>query len=184
MRIIYRLLIYGLLMVFLLNGCSSPRDKKVRANARVVSNEIEDIIGIDIIADSVQDGIRTPLGLPLEAKNGVIIGSLEIGKDEPDFTEAVSELRKIIRKPSNKYLCLLPKLWLRIRFKDSNYARYCMYMPDDTYMHFEFKGPVDIKSQTSEDEWKTEGFTLKSSKKFREILNRHLPPDWMMPQKR
>ncbi|WP_319586279.1 hypothetical protein [uncultured Desulfobulbus sp.] len=176
MRLLYMLLICGLMMVFLVEGCSSPGDKQAHANARIFSEEMNDIIGIDIIADSGQDEIRTQLELPVEAKKAIVIDSLDLGKDEPDFSEAVSELRSMIRKSSNKYLCLIPKIWLRIRFQGDNYARYCMYVPNDDYLRFEFIGPVDMKSE-KRDEWKQEGFSIKPNKKFSEIINRYIPED-------
>ena len=176
MRLLYILLLCGLMIVFLVVGCSSPGDKQAHANAKIFSEEMNDIIGIDIIADSIPDGIRTQLELPVEAKQAIVIDSLDLGKDEPDFSEAVSELRSMIRKSSNKYLCLIPKIWLRIRFQGDNYARYCMYVPNDDYLRIDLRGPIDMKSRKL-DEWKNEGFCIKPNKKFCEIINRYIPED-------
>lgn len=171
------LLICGLMMVFLVEGCSSPGEKQVRATAETISTKMDGAIGIDIIAVVMEGGVAAPLTLPNEAGKVSVVYSLEPGKDKAEFSVAISELKRMLRRPSNEICDCVTRLWLRIRFRDDDHAYYCMYDPDDTHFLFTLNGPVDLKAKVSDDEWKSEGVALKSSRKFREILNRHIPSD-------
>lgn len=175
------LLVLGFAIALLAEGCSRPGDDKARANAAVFSKEIEDIIGIDIIAAPKLGGKIFPLSLPEGAKDAVVIGSMDTGKEESDIFEATSELNRMLKRPSDKALCLVTRIWLHIRLKDRDYARYCMYDPNGTYFLFTYKGPVDMKSWKDKNEWINEGISVKSSKKFRDVINRHIPEDRKLP---
>ena len=181
MRVFYMLLICELMMVFIVEGCSPPVSERTHRNANVISKEIDDIIGIDIIATPKLGGRIVPLTFPEGAKDAVVIGSVEAVKDESDLSLATSELSKMVTKPSNTALDLVTRIWLRIRLKDRGYARYCMYDPNGTYFFFAIKGPVDMKSWKDKKEWIDEGISVKSNKKFREVINRHIPKNWMSP---
>lgn len=170
------------LLIALSVGCSQPLDEQHRARAEAISKDMDHVTRIEIIAP--RDPAHThPLSMQGDAKRAAVIATLELGRDEPDFTEIISGLKAMLRGPLSQPLELVTRIWLRLRIPGRDYAYYCMYEPEDSFLAFTYKGPVDMNAPGADKQWHGEVVWTRSDSRFRDIINRHIPAKWTLTRR-